>query len=238
MDIDLYLTFKIAGILVFVSLGSYFCWKNNISLVKSVALAVFGVIAAYFGSVFWYVFQNEDWRGAKSPEEWAAMLDGAGSVLYGWILAGSGCVYVLSKLFKVNPLKALDLLLPWLLVAQILNRFGCFAGQCCFGRPTGLPWAVYNDYVQARVHPVQLYEAFLDAVLFCVLFLLRKKPTGRVTLVYFTGYPFVRFFLEFFRGDNKPAWLGMTVPQAASLGIFLIACAFWLLQKDGFRKKA
>ena len=230
--VDFYLIFKISGISAFIFFGAISCYKQKIPLAASVSITVLSAIAAYFGSTYWYIFQNEDWKAVHSASEWASLMDGAGSVLYGWILGGSAAAYGLSKFFRLNPVKVFDILLPWLLAAQILNRFGCFSGQCCYGSPSSVSWAVFNDFAQCKVHPVQLYEAFVDAILLGVLFLQSEEIVGRRTFLYFMGYPFARFFLEFFRGDNKPVLLGMTVPQLTS--VLILACvSFFVLKKRG-----
>ncbi len=225
-NFDTYLIFKITGILIFILLGAISCRTNGVTLKKSLLVTILTVIAGYFGSTFWYIIQHLYGKDPYERGDFAFMMDSAGSVLYGWILAGTTCVWFLTKALKIDTRKILDALVPWLLVAQILNRFGCFAGECCYGRPSQVFWGVYNSYASARVHPVQLYEAFLDSILLILVLRQPKELSGRRTLIYFIGYSVGRFFLEFFRGDNQPAALGLTVPQMTSVVIFLCAILF------------
>ncbi len=226
MDFDFYLIFKSTGILSFIVFGTYACHRAGLPSKKILPLTILAVIAGYFGSTFWYILQHLYGKEPYERGDFTAMMDGAGSVLYGWILAGTVSVYFFSKTVKLPALKVFDILAPWLLLAQVFNRFGCFAGQCCYGSPTTVAWAVKNSLVNQWVHPVQLYEAFFDFILLIVIWRINKVGSGRRTLVYFMGYPAGRFFLEFFRGDNKPAALGLTVPQLTSVVIFVFTVLF------------
>jgi phosphatidylglycerol:prolipoprotein diacylglycerol transferase len=76
------------------------------------------------------------------------------------------------------------------------------------------------------VHPVQLYEAALAFGL--ALWLHRRKPlfAGEISIRLLAGYSVARFTLEFFRGDNQPIYLGMTISQVISvlvLGVAILA---------------
>jgi len=67
------------------------------------------------------------------------------------------------------------------------------------------------------VHPVQLYESALAFGL--ALWLHRRKAlfTGEVSIRLLAGYSVARFILEFFRADNQPNYLGMTISQVISV---------------------
>jgi phosphatidylglycerol---prolipoprotein diacylglyceryl transferase len=75
------------------------------------------------------------------------------------------------------------------------------------------------------VHPVQLYEAVFAGLL--AIWLHRRKAlfNGEIAIRMLVGYSVGRFALEFFRGDNRPIYLGMTISQVTSL--LLLAIAIW-----------
>ncbi len=229
MSWDAYFLFKISGVFLFIAGGSWYAHKAHLPFLKTFFVAVFAVVCGYFGSSTWYILQNEN-TPIKSIAEWAALMDSSGSVLYGWIAGATVAVYVLSKILKLPTAKVFYILLPWALGAQILNRFGCFSGQCCWGSGCSLPWAVYNDFEGIRVHPVQLYEAAWDAALLWLLLRVRPDCAEKRIFIYYAGYPLGRFFIEFFRGDNQPAWLGLTVPQVTSLLFLAAVASAWLFR--------
>jgi phosphatidylglycerol:prolipoprotein diacylglycerol transferase len=74
------------------------------------------------------------------------------------------------------------------------------------------------------VHPVQLYEAALAALLCFYAARPRLARPGDVALIVLVGYALIRFATEFLRADNKVYALGMTFSQVVSVYI-LLGCA-------------
>ncbi len=74
-----------------------------------------------------------------------------------------------------------------------------------------------NALINLPRHPSQLYEAFFEGiVLFCILWFLRKrKPMkGFLMGLYFIGYGFFRFIIEYFREPDSD--LGYRIELAPS----------------------
>lgn len=81
------------------------------------------------------------------------------------------------------------------------------------------------------VHAVQLYEAAL--VMALAIWLHRRKPLfdGEIAIRLLACYSVARFVLEFFRGDNRPIYWGMTISQVTSLLLLTVAVlAVWRLR--------
>jgi phosphatidylglycerol---prolipoprotein diacylglyceryl transferase len=80
-----------------------------------------------------------------------------------------------------------------------------------------------------RVHPVQLYEAFLAASLCAYLCLQsrRARHQGDIALAMLAGYAAIRFATEFLRADNKVYAFGLTFSQVVSIWI-LLGCVIWI----------
>jgi phosphatidylglycerol---prolipoprotein diacylglyceryl transferase len=212
MSWDFYLTVKVGGIAVFIFAGGAAASKAlALDRSKTYFINACAAITGYLVSTSWYIIQHlfgsEEYEFLNIFQAW----DEAGSVLYGWVIGGTLALIALTKIFKIKTVRYLDAVLPWMLVAQFLNRLGCADAGCCFGKL--LSPDVY--------FPVQLVEAFYDLALF---FFIRSRPRkeGEMTFLYFTGYATARFFFEFLRGDNGPALLFMTVPQVTSLLILLV----------------
>ena len=104
--------------------------------------------------------------------------------LYGRVTASSwGMVFP-----NAEPL---SLKLGW--VKEIALKAGLAVGQSA-------------SYINLPRHPSQLYEAFFEGVLlWAILWLLRKHRPFRGFLMglYFIGYGFFRFFIEYFREPDK-----------------------------------
>ncbi len=231
MDWDLYLVLKTAGIVVFVFAGGVAAAKTlNISREKAYLINASAVIVGFVVNRLWYIIQHiygsEEYAFrsiTQLADAWGAW-DDAGSVLYGWILGGTFTMILMCRVFKINALKYLDRVLPWLLIAQVLNRLGCADAGCCYGKATTFALAVYNSNINGPSIPVQLYESLFDLLLFIFIWSKRRRP-GFPTYAYFIGYPTARFILEFMRGDNHPALWFMTVPQVTSVLILVVILA-------------
>ena len=224
---DAYLAFKTAGILTFVFAGAFYAHKKqNLPLMKCLVVTALVAAAGFAASRFWFIAQYALGSEPYDPKDLLEAWNEAGSVLYGWIIGGTAALILLTNLFKINTVRFLDRVVPWMLLAQMLNRFGCFAGECCWGRPTDLFLRVWNSHEKAMVHPVQLYEAAFDGLLFYFV-LRRQKRAGEASFLYYTGYAAGRFLLEFLRGDNHAAFLGLTVPQITSVFVLLAVFLLW-----------
>jgi phosphatidylglycerol:prolipoprotein diacylglycerol transferase len=83
------------------------------------------------------------------------------------------------------------------------------------------------------VHAVQLYEAIIAMAL--AIWLHRRKPlfAGEISIRLLACYSVARFVLEFFRGDNRPIYWGMTISQVTSLLLLTIAIfAVWRMRAN------
>ncbi len=149
----------------------------------------------------------------------------AGLVYYGGLIFAvlGGIVYC--RLKNVSVPLVLDIAAPSVAIGQAIGRIGCFMSGCCYGEPALAPWAVKFPNLDQLRHPTQLYESFATFVIFLVLlwFWKRRKSTGQVAWLYAVLYAPARFFLEFFRGDNPPVLLGMTISQVISAAVLVFA---------------
>src|SRR5262249_46477846 len=117
-----------------------------------------------------------------------------------------------------------------------------------YGRPAHVAWAVtFTDPDAARIggaplgvplHPVQLYESIVCAVLFVVLFRLRrvKKVDGEIILSYTFFYTGAKLILEFFSGDPDRGFVfGGLLSTSQFIAVLLapVAIALWARRRHG-----
>lgn len=134
-----------------------------------------------------------------------------------------------------------DYLVSPFALAQGIGRFGCFFGGCCFGGPSRLgvyypvSSEVYRMYGNTKVLPVPLIEStFLIILAFIMYKLIRKYKV----LVYVLSYSAFRFFIEFFRGDNRGRYvLGIFSPSQTVCGILFILSVVIVIYKFDFKTK-
>lgn len=105
-----------------------------------------------------------------------------------------------------------DLFAVAVCAGEAVGRWGCFFGGCCYGRPTDLPWAIFQH--DALRHPAQLYLSLGSLVVLGIL-LYREfcVPLPENGLFYLQGllYGALRFSVEFFRETSTHA--GLTTAQ-------------------------
>ena len=86
--------------------------------------------------------------------------------------------------------------------------------------------------------PVQLIEAVLLIILFCVLMYmyLKVQQTGIITVIYLYVYSVIRFVLEFLRGDLERGLIfGLSTSQIVSVMIVVFVTSFLIIK---LKKKA
>ena len=186
-----------------------------------------------------------DWIIARGALSLNALASGGGTFLGGFLLATLAC-YLAAHRAKIPLTVWGDVCAPSLALGAAIVRIGCFAASCDYGKATDLPWAVVFTRPEAArltgvplgvpLHPSQLYESALGAVLFGSLLMLERKPRRQGSLIFaFAGlYSVGRFFLEFLRGDtNRGFWGPFSTSQWLSLLVLLVFGAFYLRPVGG-----
>lgn len=186
------------------------------------------------------------WREFFAHQPWWEMLavHHGGLIFYGGLL-GASLVVVLFARRKGIPLWNLaDVLAPSVALGHALGRVGCLMNGCCYGRPTGLPWAVcypagHETFPKGAgaatpVHPVQLYEAGLNLGLYAALAWLfgRRNFEGQVFAGYLICYAVLRAFVESFRGDYAMRYLGGLVTPGQLISAIVLAAGMTLYWKQ------
>lgn len=129
-------------------------------------------------------------------------------------------------------LVAVTIPIPWMLA-----KMGCFLNGCCHGRPTTLPWAVtFPESVCGApagipVHPTQLYEIGIMAILLPLFGKLRSDRWRGTKLLWFLClYGLARAATDFLRGDTQTYLLKpLTLTQLICLATAGIALAVLVL---------
>src|SRR5271165_911757 len=139
-----------------------------------------------------------------------------GKTLLGGVVCGYLAVVLLKRyLGIVRPTG--DLFAMALAAGEAIGRWGCFFGQCCYGKiASHLPWAVYEH--GAYRHPTQAYLALAATGVFIVLWQLHEKPLPENALFYLQGMLLctTRFGIEFFR-EGPVMLAGLTLAQLACI---------------------
>lgn len=198
-------------------------WGLVVALASSRAMFVLTNLERFSGN-YWKVFAI--WEG--------------GLVFYGGVIGA--VVFGLYMMWrrKLPFMRSADVIAPILSIGHAFGRLGCYMAGCCWGKacpkPVGVQFGresvVYENLAARReidpalsvttpsLHPVQLYEALGEVVIFAVLLHLatRKRFDGMIFFTYLVLYAALRSATELFRGDAARRYLfELPIPPLARL---------------------
>jgi len=209
------------GFLTGLSLASLKAQKENIDKDIIFNFAFFAFICGIIGARLFYVLEHfSDYT--ESPLE-IIMLQHGGMSWFGGLILGSLCGLIYLKKKQISVYKVLDLIVPFLALAQAIGRIGCLLNGCCFGKVSS--FGIYFPVHQATLIPTQLYSSLLLLLIFIILRFLQDRPhqPGQILFSYLFLYSLKRFFIEFLRADNPRVIMGLTLFQLISIAIFCLA---------------
>lgn len=203
--------------------------NKGLSYQTIVDLCFWILICGLVGARLFYVILNWDYFRSY-PLEVFKLYHG-GLVIYGGIIAGTltGLVYLKRKRLDVG--LTLDVIAPYIVLAQAIGRIGCLLNGCCFGYPSvcGLYFPVHSEILS----PIQAYSSLANLSIFIILKSIghRISTKGNIFIIYLMLYSTKRFIVEFFRADTPKNILGFSVFQILSVVIFIIAGAILTIRK-------
>jgi phosphatidylglycerol:prolipoprotein diacylglycerol transferase len=207
---------------------------------------VYIALAALIGSRLFYLASEWRYYSEHPIEIFSFHLVQAGGFFYGGLFLGLAVGIWLARRQGVSALDLADACFPGVALGLSIARVGCFLAGCCWGKASGLPWAVTfsNPYSSQLVgvplgvplHPTQLYEAFASLFIFGVLVWLfrRRSFSGEIFAVFLLLYSSARFLLEYLRDDPRGSFFfdgALSLPQVVSVPLFAVGALVWLWQR-------
>ena len=125
-----------------------------------------------------------------------------GMAIHGGLIGGLVVAYIFTRIKKINFFEYIDVIMPGVILAQAIGRWGNYLNKEAHGGPTDLPWGIMVYGV--KVHPTFLYESIWDLGVFIFLMVFRKKQKyeGQILAYYLISYSIGRFFIEGLRTDS------------------------------------
>ncbi len=135
-----------------------------------------------------------------------------GLAIHGGIIFGVSYAYYYAKRKGVSFLKIIDQILPNVLIAQAIGRWGNFINQEAYGYEVTenffngiLGFIKEGMYINGKYYfPTFIVESGLNILGFLIIALVLKKYVfrrGQMTYAYLLWYGAVRFFIEIYRSD-------------------------------------
>ena len=172
-------------------------------------IIVFGIIGA---RLYYVTFNFDSYK--NNLLSIFAIWEG-GIAIYGAIIGGFLAIVYLAIKRKQSIIKTTDIIVPGLILAQAIGRWGNFFNGEAHGTRVSLqfleslqlPKFIINGmYINGSYyHPTFLYESvwcILGFILLIVIRKLTKRKTGIMTYSYFIWYGIGRVFIEGLRTDS------------------------------------
>lgn len=229
-----------AGIFLAAGVGALICKRRKMERYDLVYSAVFTMVGAIVGAKLLFLIVSLP-EIVRAEIHWTMLIYG-GFVFYGGLIGGILGLYIYARLYRLDFVDFLDVYAVVLPLGHAVGRVGCFLAGCCYGMEyDGALSCTYQETlgqtpINTPLFPVQLLEALCLLLLFAGLLILFLRAPGkrlRTVLVYLTGYPVIRFSLEFLRGDRERGiFLGISTSQWVSIGLLIVAAVVgvWMLR--------
>ena len=206
----------------------------------TLACSVVGMVGGYFCAVLTQGFYNYLQSGLFSLNQntGATFLGGlcGGALLFLLIYftVGKGLLPAEEPVRNFpNVADAMSVCIP---LCHGFGRIGCLLAGCCYGKRAD--WGVYLPELHARVIPVPLFESvILFAIAAFLYFRITRKPRSGMRS-YLILYGIARFFLEFFRDDDRGATVVPFLSPSQLTCLLLIALGLVLWAFDRRRRDA
>ena len=194
----------------------------------------------------WYVLFSDLSYYLEHPTSILAIWEG-GLAIHGGLIGGVLFALYYCKKRKMNFLRACDSIIPYVMLAQAIGRWGNFMNKEAFGQPVSeeyfAHWPSFLNFVKEGMYingsyqePMFFYESVLCLIGFGLIMLYKKVSSpkrGDLTGCYFLWYGMIRFWIESRRSDSL-MFMGMKMAQIISILLMLLGL---LLLFGFFRRK-
>jgi len=163
-----------------------------------------------------------------------------GLSIWGVMAGGLIAVVIVARVKHINTFLLTDAIVPGLLVAQGIGRWGNYFNQELFGKPTNLPWSLEIDVINrptgfesfSKFHPTFLYESIYCLLLVALILWVERRwrlRTGQTSALYLATYCFGRFGFENLRIDEARVVLGLRINAWVTLVVMVIGIIWFIV---------
>lgn len=232
-------------------------------------ITILALIFGLLGAKLFDIFENWD-SFLRHPS--AYIFSGGGLTFYGGLICATIAIIIYARRYKIPVRHLADAIAPPLMIAYAIGRIGCqVSGDGDWGienlAPNPISWLPdwiwsyrfphnvieegvpipncvdkYCMQLPNPVYPTSLYETIACLILFCVLWMVRKKlrPAGSLFALYLILNGMERFFIEKIRVNNRLEIFGLNPTQAEviSLGLIFVGVIIWVFLYAKYRTTA
>jgi len=210
----------------------------NFEIIIDAFLVVFPV-SIIFARLYYVIFEIENYNSFMD----VINIRNGGMAIHGGVIGALLSGYLFAKYRKVNFFKYVDVVMPGVILAQAIGRWGNFMNQEAHGGMVTEEFiSKFPEFIQNGMlingnyyHPTFLYESIWNLIVFIILVVvaLRKKDNnnGIVLGLYLILYSVGRFFIEGLRTDSL-MFMGLRVAQLISIVGIIIGIILILYRKN------
>ena len=190
------------------------------------------IVAGIVGSRLWYVVFYDLQSYLSNPISILMTWNG-GMAIQGGLLLGALYAYVYLKRKHISFLRMADAIVPTILIAQAMGRWGNFMNQEAYGKvvPESF-YALWPSFIKNVMliggefrEPTFLYESSLNLLGFALIWFGLKKFSenrrGDLMYAYLMWYGLIRFWVESLRTDSL-MFMGFRTAQMVSIAFILL----------------
>lgn len=212
INITYYALCILLGVIVAYFIITKLSKKHNINSRYMDDIIFYGLLSGIVGARLYYVLFNLDYY-LKDINE-IVMIWHGGLAIHGGIIFGALFVYLYSRKNKLNFIELTDIILPGVIIAQGIGRWGNFFNQEAYGIMVSkglLEKLLIPNFIIEGMHINGNYylPTFYIESIFCIIgFILimiisnKTKKIGIPTSFYLIWYGILRFIIEIFRTDS------------------------------------
>ena len=210
--------------------------KFNIAKETIFDLCFYAVILGILGARLYYVLFNISYYKYNISEIFAIW--NGGLAIHGGIIAGAVTIYLYCKKKSINFIKIFDIIVPALILAQAIGRWGNFFNSEAHGFATTytflkdlyIPEFIIKGMNIGGIYylPTFYIESLWCLLGFIVILIIRRFKyikIGTITSIYVIWYSIGRFFIEAWRTDSLMLG-GFKVAQIVSIALIMGAIIY------------
>jgi len=212
INITYYALCILLGVIVAYFIITKLSKKHNINSRYMDDIIFYGLLSGIIGARLYYVLFNLDYY-LKDINE-IVMIWHGGLAIHGGILFGALFVYLYSRKNKLNFIELTDIILPGVIIAQGIGRWGNFFNQEAYGMMVSkgllekllIPkFIIQGMYINGNYYLPTFYIESIFCIIGFILIMIISKKTKKIgipTSFYLIWYGILRFIIEIFRTDS------------------------------------